>query len=71
VEIGEFEDLRIDVLAADAAVASWHNRVTEIAVENQKVTEYVALMTQVWVREGEDWRLLHNHESTRNSRALD
>jgi ketosteroid isomerase-like protein len=71
VEIGVFEDLRIDVLSADAAVASWHNRVTEIAKGDPKATEYVALMTQVWVREGEDWRLLHNHESTRNLRALD
>ena len=63
-EIGEFEDYRVDVLAPNAAVVSWQNLVGETSAEQEKVTRYVAFMTQVWIREGSEWRLLHNHEST-------
>jgi ketosteroid isomerase-like protein len=63
-DIGEFEDYRVDVLGPDAAVVSWQNQVGETPAEQEEVTRYVAFMTQVWIREGSEWRLLHNHEST-------
>ena len=63
--IGNLEDLRIDVLSRYSAVVSWHNRVTEVSVEEYEISEYIALMTQVRVREGGEWRILHNHASTR------
>jgi hypothetical protein len=63
--IGPFEDFRIDVLGPDAAVVSWHDSVTETYRAGARRSDYVALMTQVWVREGSEWRILHNHESTR------
>lgn len=63
-DIGPFEDFRIDVLSADAAVASWHNTVNETWTAGADPVQYRAFMTQVWVREGNDWRILHNHEST-------
>lgn len=63
-DIGELVDYRIDVLAPDAAVVSWHNSVSEAPTDQHGVARYIAFMTQVWVREGSEWRLLHNHEST-------
>lgn len=63
-DIGEFQDYRVDILSPNAVVASWQNRVDETATGQDTVTRYIAFMTQVWIREGGEWRLLHNHEST-------
>ena len=63
-DIGEFQDYRVDVLAPNAVVASWHNLVAETPTGQDTATRYIAFMTQVWNREGSEWRLLHNHEST-------
>jgi len=63
-DIGEFQDYRVDVLAPNAVVASWQNLVAETRAEQDTATRYIAFMTQVWIREGSEWRLLHNHEST-------
>jgi hypothetical protein len=63
-DIGEFQNYRVDVLAPNAAVASWQNLVTETSTEQNSPTRYIAFMTQVWIREGSEWLLLHNHEST-------
>lgn len=63
-DIGPFEDFRVDVLSEHAAVASWHNSVIETSTASSDNSKYIAFMTQVWVREGNDWRILHNHEST-------
>lgn len=63
-DIGKFEGYRIDVLSANAAVASWHNSVSETHTVETGNAKYIAFMTQVWVREGHGWRILHNHEST-------
>jgi len=64
-EIDPFESLRIDVLSRDAAVVSWVNWFTEIDEDGQRLPEKIALMTQVWIREGGEWLILHSHESTR------
>ncbi|MBW2494880.1 MAG: nuclear transport factor 2 family protein [Deltaproteobacteria bacterium] len=64
-EIGAFQNLRIDVLARNAAVASWENRFTETYATGERQPEMLALMTQVWIRENGQWFILHNHESTR------
>lgn len=63
-DIGPFEDFRVDVLSEHAAVASWHNSVIETSTASPDSSKYKAFMTQVWIREGNDWRILHNHEST-------
>jgi ketosteroid isomerase-like protein len=63
-EIGPFQNLRIDVLARDAAVTSWENRFTETNAAGVRQPETLALMTQVWIRESGQWLILHNHEST-------
>ena len=63
-DIGPFEDFRVDVLSEHAAVASWHNSVIETSTDSPESSQYIAFMTQVWIREGNDWRILHNHEST-------
>ena len=70
-DIGAFEDFRVDVLSEDAAVASWHNSVSETYSADPDSERYRAYMTQVWVREGNDWRTLHNHESTIGVDSLD
>ena len=44
---------------------SWVNWFTEIDEDGQRLPEKIALMTQVWIREGGEWLILHNHESTR------
>jgi len=64
-EIEPFEDLRFDVLARDAVVVSWVNTFVETDAAGQRQPEMLALMTQVWVREGDGWKILHSHESTR------
>ena len=64
-EIRPFEDLRFDVLSRDAVVASWVNTFVETDAAGQRQPEMLALMTQVWVRERDGWKILHNHESTR------
>ena len=63
-DIGDFQDYRVDVLAPNAVVVSWQNLVAETPTEQDTATRYIAFMTQVWIREGSEWRLLHNHEST-------
>jgi ketosteroid isomerase-like protein len=64
-EVGPFRDLRFDVLSRDAVVVSWVNSFTETDAAGKALPERLALMTQVWIRREADWRILHNHESTR------
>jgi hypothetical protein len=64
-EVQPFENLRFDVLAHDAVVVSWMNTFIETDAAGQRQPEMLALMTQVWVREDEGWKILHSHESTR------
>jgi hypothetical protein len=48
-----------------AVVASWVNTFIETNAAGQRQPEMLALMTQVWVREDDGWKVLHSHESTR------
>ena len=53
------------MLARDAVVVSWVNTFVETDAAGQRQSEMLALMTQVWVRDDEGWKILHSHESTR------
>ena len=53
------------MLARDAVVVSWVNTFVETDAAGQRQPEMLALMTQVWVRDDEGWKILHSHESTR------
>ncbi len=55
---------RYDVLTPDLAVTSSENDFAKIALDNTRQPMQVALMTLVWKRTRDGWRILHYHEST-------
>lgn len=56
---------RYDVLTPDLAVTSSENDYARIASDSTRQPMQVALMTLVWKRTGDGWRILFYHESTR------
>lgn len=56
---------RYDVLTPDLAVTSSENDFARIALDSTRQPMQVALMTLVWKRTSDGWRILYYHESTR------
>ena len=56
---------RYDILTPDLAVTSSENDFARIALDSTRQPMQVALMTLVWKRTGDGWRILYYHESTR------
>lgn len=56
---------RYDVLSRDVAVTTWENDFARIALDSTRQPMQVALMTLVWKRTPDGWRILYYHESTR------
>ena len=56
---------RYDVLTPELAVTSSENDYARIALDGTRQPMQVALMTLVWKRTSDGWRILYYHESTR------
>jgi ketosteroid isomerase-like protein len=56
---------RYDVLSPDVAVTSSENDFARIGLDKAQEPMQVALMTIVWKRTDDGWRMLYYHESTR------
>ncbi len=56
--------VRYDVLSPDVAVTTWENDFARIRQDSSRGPMQVALMSLVWKRTGEGWRILYYHEST-------
>lgn len=63
-KVSAFKNLRIDVLSRESAVSSWDFTFAFLDSLGSPGKEKVALMTHVWVKDVDDWRILHVHEST-------
>ena len=57
--------VRYDVLSPNVAVTSWKNDFARIRQDSSQGPMQVALMTLVWERTDDGWRILYYHESTR------
>ena len=62
--IGDYTP-RYDVLTSDLAVTTSENDFARIAMDSSRGPMQVALMTIVWKRTPDGWRILYTHESTR------
>ena len=56
---------RYDVLTRDFAITTSENDFARIAMDGTQGPMQVALMTLVWKRTSDGWRIFHYHESTR------
>lgn len=56
---------RYDILTRDFAITTWKNDFARIAMDGTQGPMQEALMTLVWKRTSDGWRILHYHESTR------
>ena len=56
---------RYDILTPELAVTSSENDYARISLDSTRQPMQVALMTLVWKRTSDGWRILHYHESTR------
>lgn len=56
---------RYDIPTRDFAITTWENDFARIAMDSTQGPMQVGLMTLVWKRTSDGWRILHYHESTR------